>query len=786
MNNIQKSFKNKTARSLRFANGTPDITSLFGAPSQYAQLADTESVIDQANAGKLRALQDQADTLASASGLSARQRAGALGSLKNSAAQMGGTLNVDMPRSGLSARQRLATQMGDLHDQAAISDFNTNRTLRRNNAMVQDQSNPLLFANGAVGIQPHTQNIDKVSGPGTGSSDDIPFEVKQGGRSLRAKIANGEGLSVLPERTMRDPQALAAIEDIIEGSNGAPVARGLRFANGGAFDPADILARAAQARKINPTAQPSAPAAAAPKLDPIAPEMTAGEPGAARRGIGGVVDKAKSLAGKAVDGVKSLAGTGGEVAPAAKWYQSSAGVRGVGSGLSKLAVPLMAADALHSAGSGFAAQNSRDADNIDARGGFLASAAKDAAPWISSVGMKMGSDAARVSNGVRNSLHNLAPSLVDEGAVNPNTGEREGFWSAITTIDGSKSAGDFHDDLMADSGKGATNLSVTPKSTPVAASEQAAAAQDADPNAQALRANGVKGDAYGDVQNAKGKTPSRGIRTIDTPNGQVFAGRDANGQLNVTSGLGNSVAQNEALRAKEAARMMADMARQKDNFEQMAIERNLHSNNPADVRRGLMDLQVRQQNIAARQAQAANAIAARGQELQLQGHQIDAGARMAATVNQSMQQNEERNLKWADDKYGKGDGKDPAQDKLRSEFLSKLRMTAADNNANVGQLSAADMRDFTQAFEMQKRNDPNAIEKFWANWVSGHPYQEDYNPLRATELSAGEAGQPNIAGYAYNVAGSPVNVQSMANKSALYGTYDGPAVRGLRSRQEQR
>ena len=69
--------------------------------------------------------------------------------------------------------------------------------------------------------------IVKIAGPGTGTSDDIPLTLRTGGEGMNINVSNGEGLAVLPAKTMQHPEAVAAVNDIIETTNGKPP-RGLK------------------------------------------------------------------------------------------------------------------------------------------------------------------------------------------------------------------------------------------------------------------------------------------------------------------------------------------------------------------------------------------------------------------------------------------------------------------------------------------------------------------------------------------------------------------------------
>lgn len=91
------------------------------------------------------------------------------------------------------------------------------------------------FARGGV-LQPGKKKpcglaaggVVRISGPGTGTSDDIPLKVTGQGRGLRAHLSDGEALAVLPAKTAQDPRAVAAVEAIIEASTGKTPAKGLR------------------------------------------------------------------------------------------------------------------------------------------------------------------------------------------------------------------------------------------------------------------------------------------------------------------------------------------------------------------------------------------------------------------------------------------------------------------------------------------------------------------------------------------------------------------------------
>ena len=67
-----------------------------------------------------------------------------------------------------------------------------------------------------------------VLGIGSGTSDSIPVVLA----GHKVKVSNGEGVAVLPKKTMDTPGAVAAVEDLIEQTNGNPP---LPMADGGKY-----------------------------------------------------------------------------------------------------------------------------------------------------------------------------------------------------------------------------------------------------------------------------------------------------------------------------------------------------------------------------------------------------------------------------------------------------------------------------------------------------------------------------------------------------------------------
>lgn len=301
------------------------------------------------------------------------------------------------------------------------------------------------------------------------------------------------------------------------------------------------------------------------------------------------------------------------------------------------------------------------------------------------------------------------------------------------------------------------------------------------PNVRSLRAAGVTGGVGGDdfewrkdaVERSSPTTAKTGIRSIDTPNGKVFAGRDAKGQLNVVSNLDQSAADGEAARAKEAARINADLKRQTETFDKMAIERDMKSNNPADRASAQQRMGLRQLDAQIAQANQANETTRRGQDMVLQGHQVDNETKRLALQNQMTKDNLERNMKLVDDLYGKDDMKnDPEGSTKRRAFIDRLSKTLGQHGRTIGHLSPKDMVEFQTAYDMDKDGKNGSFMQFYNNWVRGTPEVEDFDPIRSTARATGERGKSNDWGFYETRNGSLRREGPTVGKDFLSGTYD--------------
>ncbi len=142
-----------------------------------------------------------------------------------------------------------------------------------------------------------------VLGIGSGTSDSIPVVLA----GHKVHVSNGEGVAVLPKKTMDTPGAVAAVEDVIEKTNGkppVPMADGGKYAAGALPEedgrpkilsslPEGGILRTQQGRQQAAQAIANAPAIGAPltigggQPAPTAPSIYAPAYAAAKQGLSG-------------------------------------------------------------------------------------------------------------------------------------------------------------------------------------------------------------------------------------------------------------------------------------------------------------------------------------------------------------------------------------------------------------------------------------------------------------------------------------------------------------------
>lgn len=280
MNNIQKAFKNKAKMGLRMANGGV-LEDPFGFNNVLSNrnqrerqvsnpLEEIDGAIARGNAieGSNLTMSEKAalgmgTTSADASAL--RQKTSALGTLREGMLQQPGvgeqygnwqrqnglrTQNfadggVVDPVEALLARTKANYGVSNASQPAAQAAPQPAQQPAPQPAPPAKDNSGGLFGKALRGLRGRAEaanfangGIVKLSGPGTGTSDDIPMKVNKGGQSLNVNVSNGEALAVLPAKTAQNPDAVEAVNEIIYQTNGKPP-KGLRagghYAEGSVF-----------------------------------------------------------------------------------------------------------------------------------------------------------------------------------------------------------------------------------------------------------------------------------------------------------------------------------------------------------------------------------------------------------------------------------------------------------------------------------------------------------------------------------------------------------------------
>lgn len=665
--------------------------------------------------------------------------------------------------------------------------------------------------------------------------DRVPGEVEETGEP----IAVGEG-----ERILNEEQAEAldhhfakkgmTTDEFLATATDAPVGptlrRGLRAAElGGTMGPprptnaqlAEALrGQSGEAFRANLAPKPAAPAPAPAVAPPVMEHHTVPQ---AMRGAAptpmmepltintaptqpqGIVDRAKGLGRQVADAARSVTtGGGGGGGTSAPTTRPGMGVPGQGllaeapaaaaTGPAKTvgqAVGGMAANGLKAAGKGLY--------KLGVPLTAVTGAAQQVLDPKSETRTLWGNDNADLLTKIAGTLEsagNVAGNALTLGMVpNPVTNLVGAFTEGDTALTRGLEGTGHALDPSAPKVAAAANMAEAAKAAEAEKTAAAAAASPlrdpvlnkvADENTNSvreLRAAGVEGPLQGDVTDpATGKTGRQGIRTIQTMNGNVYAGRDKRGQLNVTAGADLSPEQHAALQNAEAARTRADLDRQVRYFANEKLKSDLASNSPEDRRRGLLALAHQQQGIDARNKELDRDVIRRGQDLTMRGHELEYGAKAAALKNQMMGQNLERNNKVLDSILGgeniKVDGKDVPNTR-RQQILSDMNMTLGQHNMHLGHLTPKDMQEFFTAHEISEKTEPSAISKAFSKWVLGKPYVRDFDPHRMAARAQGPEGQSNALGFYSNPNQSDVWGPAAVGRQFLTGEYNGPASRYL-------
>lgn len=553
-------------------------------PTAMGLQADREAIEDSANQAKMDQLKSQADNITGigSSGLSQRQKAAALSQLQGEAGKMGMSMDTGISgMSGLSSRQGLSAGMSTLSANNAAADFTKTRNLQRLSASYADKVNDQMgFKDGGkVGVD-HRGFID-----GPGGVDNVPARVAETGEEIR--VGAGERIVNKDQNAALEKLAGAHgmdLDDYLESATGEPVGptmkKGLRAAQ---FGWNDVVDGAKQAwagaqnayNNLGATKTPppgynpnvsyqggaigGAPAQAAASQAPAAGGQTVSN------AAGNVLRGAGSVAKGAYDLVKKpLAAAGAFLNPAEAAVQAGDDLGNVWANdhlgtADKLAA---SAEALGNTAGGYLIGKAKMLPGLAA--GYATDSMlmkpEDYRP-ITNLARKVGLD---TSLG-RALDDRKAQEQAVSGAVTQQKPATTTAKNTVQSAPGDKSYDERFDD--------------TDRRT----KEQ----RDAVPvwdaksmewmNGQGVNVAGLRRNVMDDVNRINGNGPEKvgqgELRQVNTANGRVYAARDKNGQLVVTSGLDRSPEEQAAATKSGYEQAVAQAAKDKATLRQMERDR---------------------------------------------------------------------------------------------------------------------------------------------------------------------------------------------------------------------
>lgn len=607
--------------------------------------------------------------------------------------------------------------------------------------------------------------------------DKVPAQVTETGENIL--VSDGE--RIVNQKQNEALKALAAgatgmhLDDYLEHATGEPVGptmkRGLRGAVSGGefFDPAEVQARAAQARALDPTpkampsATPAAPAAAPkPMMEPLEiPKTAAAQPqGLAARAMQSTKDFGQNV----VDKVKSIGGTGATQEAAKTIKPTQYGGTGIGQiGGAAAGVAKAVAPAAKMAGRGLA----------------LASAANQGWDTGSQLRDVWSNDATDLPTKIAGTLEgagNVAGNALTLGMVhNPVTSLVGMFTDNDTAL--TRALAGTGNKLSPEELK---KPAVTPTPTPTAPTPQGITAQTANPNKDPRQiAWENKAAAYRAMPADQRAAVDMGADagTLQTQDG-IVTGRSRNGQLVVSSGLGRSAAESEELRAKEADRMTKQTAKDADLAERMKIARQTFGTTPEREEAATL-LGLRKQaaedrradaqlTSAERIAQGNNATARRGQDVALVGHELEAGAKAATLSAARAKQAREVFSDRLDKTIGKADDKDPAVAQRRREIERDMFDAFAEVGTDPSQVPPKELSLYMKLWDRAKEAEPSAPGKIFRKWVLGQEWVKDPNTFRQFMPQS----EIDALGYYKNGNGAAVRASDVTGGGVLEGGQD--------------
>ena len=512
-------------------------------PTATGYLQDRWAVEDAQRERLGNSLRNQMDSLTGvgSSNLSQRQKARAMADLSGQAGKAGIDLAGAPTMSGLSARQQLGLNMANASAANAGDEFNTGRQVQLLQADYADrQRNSLGFQNGGV---PRKETTDELlarmratyGGAPAAEPAPAPAPVQATPQPVAAKpqgFIGGIRAALDPERRMKaagfENGGRPGVDDrgFIHGPKGVDKVPA-KVADTGE----DILVTAGE-RIVNKEQNAELEKLAAEKgmgLDeyletatgkPVGPKLKGGLR-AAQRGL----PPEENLVQRGITTMRGQLAQPQAAPPASKVY-SDLGGKGVVEAVSQHAFPNTTSTWK---------QNAKDINDAYAKGGFgsaLGQSVRGAGNLAGAVQDDVMRSAAYMLDPAANALKTAVTG--DATPINPQpTTSAQATKSAVTPA--------------------ASDPSYDRKEFRGAQGNIAARQELDNADIKGLRQAGATGAVMGDVTE-KGKTPGQGIRTIDTANGKVYAGRDKSGQLHVNFNSGVDAAEADKQRDERFAK----------------------------------------------------------------------------------------------------------------------------------------------------------------------------------------------------------------------------------------
>jgi hypothetical protein len=108
----------------------------------------------------------------------------------------------------------------------------------------------------------------------------------------------------------------------------------------------------------------------------------------------------------------------------------------------------------------------------------------------------------------------------------------------------------------------------------------------------------------------------------------------------------------------------------------------------------------------------------------------------------------------------------------RQKFESSLRNTLGEAGFDIHDLTPKDMQEFKVAYQAASESEPGLAKQLYMNWIQSRPFVRDSNPHRQVARAPGKAGETGPLNHYQNANGWEVYEPSAAGKKFWTGSYD--------------